>query len=104
MSNVIRSVFLAFLVAGLSADSSPALAARSTGIGTWATAPQPAGPGPVQTYRNQTVKAIVHTSAGGMAVRIKVSNTYGDSPLVLGAATSPAALRKRTSIPHPTGR
>jgi hypothetical protein len=55
-------------------------------IGTWATAPQRAIPGHPQTFRNQTVRLIVHTSAGGTKVRIKISNTFGDEPLIIGAA------------------
>src|SRR5215469_17245305 len=55
-------------------------------IGTWATAPQPFIPGTLQTFRNQSLRLIVHTSAGGTKVRIKISNTYGDGPLVIGGA------------------
>jgi lysophospholipase L1-like esterase len=55
-------------------------------IGTWATAPQPSMPGAVQTFRNQTLRLIVHTSIGGARVRIRLSNTYGDRPLVIGSA------------------
>lgn len=55
-------------------------------IGTWATSPQSPIPGSVQTFRNQTLRLIVHTSAGGMKVRIKISNTFGDHPLQIGNA------------------
>jgi lysophospholipase L1-like esterase len=55
-------------------------------IGTWATSPQPPMPGPVETFRNQTLRLIVHTSAGGTKVRIKISNTFGDHPLQIGGA------------------
>jgi lysophospholipase L1-like esterase len=55
-------------------------------IGTWATAPQPFIPGSLQTFRNQSLRFIVHTSAGGTKVRIKISNTYGDGPLLIGGA------------------
>src|SRR5438046_7093366 len=34
-------------------------------IGTWATAPQAAIPGHAQIFRNQTLRLIVHVSAGG---------------------------------------
>src|SRR5262245_24690574 len=61
-------------------------------IGTWATAAQPAGP-TVQTYGNQTLRLIVHTSIGGSKLRIKISNTYGDRPLLIGAAH----IERRTS-------
>ena len=55
-------------------------------IGTWATAAQPFLPGTLQTYHNQTLRLIVHTSASGKKIRIKISNIYGDQPLVIGAA------------------
>jgi lysophospholipase L1-like esterase len=54
-------------------------------IGTWAAAPQrPAGN--VETFRNQTLRLIVHTSAGGNQVRVRISNLFGDAPLVIGSA------------------
>jgi hypothetical protein len=37
-------------------------------------------------FHNQTLRLIVHTSAGGKKVRIKISNTFGDQPLLIGAA------------------
>jgi len=55
-------------------------------IGTWATAPQPPEPGQVKIFRNQTLRLIVHSSTGGTRVRIKISNTFGDHPLVIGGA------------------
>ena len=61
-------------------------APQSTWIGTWATAPQPAIPTRLQSFHNQTLRLIVHTSAGGAKVRIKISNTYGDRPLLIGSA------------------
>jgi hypothetical protein len=72
----------------------PARAASSTTkdsdsrhwIGTWATAAQPSVPGHPQAFRNQALRRIVHTSAGGKAIRIKISNTFGDQPLVIGGA------------------
>jgi lysophospholipase L1-like esterase len=55
-------------------------------IGTWAAAPQPLTPGRLQSFRNQTLRLIVHTSVGGTRVRIKISNTFGDHPLLIGGA------------------
>jgi lysophospholipase L1-like esterase len=70
---------------GIASRAAPDRAAQYW-IGTWATAAQPFLPNSLQTYSNQSLRLIVHTSAGGTKVRIKVSNTYGDSPLVIGAA------------------
>jgi lysophospholipase L1-like esterase len=55
-------------------------------IGTWATAAQPFLPKSLQTFQNQTLRLIVHTSIGGTKVRIKISNAYGDGPLQIGDA------------------
>jgi len=61
-------------------------AAQDHWIGTWAAAPQAAVKGRVQTFHNQTLRLIVHTSVGGKKVRVKISNTFGDQPLHIGAA------------------
>jgi lysophospholipase L1-like esterase len=53
-------------------------------IGTWGTAAQASIPGQVQIFQNQTLRLIVHTSAAGNKVRIRVSNTFGDELLVIG--------------------
>jgi lysophospholipase L1-like esterase len=66
-----------------------ALVAFSAGpdhwIGTWATAAQAARPANAQTFRNQTLRLIVHVSAGGAKLRIRLSNVFGDRPLAIGA-------------------
>lgn len=53
-------------------------------VGTWATSAQPFVPASLQSYRNQSLRLIVHTSVGGPKVRIKISNIYGDGPLLIG--------------------
>jgi lysophospholipase L1-like esterase len=55
-------------------------------IGTWATAPQYSGTASVETFKNQSLRLIVHTSAGGRTARIKISNICGDQPLEIGGA------------------
>jgi lysophospholipase L1-like esterase len=72
-------------------------ASQTAWIGTWATSPQPAIPGTIKTFHNQSLRLIVHTSAGGTKVRIKISNTFGNHPLLIGGAhiarrTSEAAI------------
>jgi len=55
--------------------------------GTWGTAPAgPPTPGTAQTFTDQTLRLIVHTSIGGNRVRIRVSNEFGSTPLRIGAA------------------
>ena len=54
---------------------------------TWGTAP--AGPPPesaVQSFTDQTLRLVVHTSIGGNRVRIRLSNEMGSLPLTIGAA------------------
>ena len=54
---------------------------------TWGTAP--AGPPPdaaLQTFTDQTLRLVVHTSIGGNRVRIRLSNEMGSLPLTVGAA------------------
>ncbi|MEN3277847.1 MAG: hypothetical protein V7631_3637 [Massilia sp.] len=56
-------------------------------VGTWGTAP--AGPplaAQTQTFNDQTLRLVVHTSIGGTQVRIRVSNEHGTTPLRIGAA------------------
>jgi lysophospholipase L1-like esterase len=60
-------------------------AAQNHWIGTWAAAPQAAIKGRAQTFHNQTLRLIVHTSVGGKKVRVKIANTFGDQPLHIGA-------------------
>jgi len=55
-------------------------------IGTWATAAQPDAPANSQTFRNQTVRLVVHGSAGGKKLRIRLSNIFGEKPLMIGSA------------------
>jgi len=58
-----------------------ALVALST-VATWGASAQPVGPAvPDQTYR-----LVVHTSAGGSDLRIRLTNAYGESALAVGSA------------------
>jgi lysophospholipase L1-like esterase len=61
-------------------------------INTWAASPLPnaatPGPGPAPlSLNNQTVRQVLHLSAGGQQLRIRLSNEYGTKPLRIGAAT-----------------
>jgi lysophospholipase L1-like esterase len=53
-------------------------------VGTWSVSPQLAVV-PIR-INGQTVRQIVHTSLGGERVRVRLSNAYGTSPLVIGSA------------------
>lgn len=82
----IATVMVVVLIIVEAASAAQANLAREHWIGTWATAPQPALPGEIDTFRNETLRLIVHTSAEGKEVRIKISNTYGDQPLLIRGA------------------
>ena len=48
-------------------------------VGTWSMAPHADG----TTFQNQTLRQIVRTSIGGSSVRIRISNAFGNQPLVV---------------------
>ena len=73
-------ILLACAVHPVSAREAPA----DRWVATWSASPQRAG-APLQ-LQAQTVRQIVHTSLGGSAVRVRISNAYGASGLVIGAA------------------
>lgn len=81
--NILRNCALAFFLLLILPRRN---AAEDKWIGTWAAAPQAAVKGPVETFHNQTIRLIVHTSVGGKKVRIRISNTFGDQPVLIGAA------------------
>ena len=60
-------------------------------IATWTASP--AGP-PSETprFRDQTVRSVIRTSAGGARCRVRLSNVFGRTPLVVGATR--LALRR----------
>jgi lysophospholipase L1-like esterase len=68
-------------------------------VGTWSASPQ-AVAAPIQ-INGQTVRQIAHTSLGGERVRVRFSNAYGTSALVIGSAhvaisTGGASISKKT--------
>jgi len=70
---------------------SPRAAAQREGwITTWTTSPEPADPDPKQPILNlqdQTVRERVRISVGGSQIRIRLSNEYGSSPLLVDGVT-----------------
>lgn len=86
-----KSALLVLALSLLGSTFAPAATAEAdrngrNWIGTWAAAPQRGISGRVQTFTNQTLRLIVHTSAGGKKVRIRLSNAFGDQPLLVGSA------------------
>ncbi|WP_126171883.1 SGNH/GDSL hydrolase family protein [Altericroceibacterium xinjiangense] len=66
-------------------------AAHAEWITSWAASPVPPTPamGPMAatpSFENQTLRQILRVSAGGEAVRVRLTNAYGENPLQIGAA------------------
>lgn len=92
-SGLMAGVALAALLALPPAPAHAVLPAAQEWIGTWGAGPGgPPLPAAAKTFDHQTLRMIVHTSVGGSAVRIRLSNEMGSSPLRIGAAH--IALRK----------
>ncbi len=81
---VLGAVTAATVLSGAPALAGDRDAARW--VATWATGPAGPAPGATPRFDNQTVRYIVHTSVGGDRVRVKLSNTFGAEPIVIGAA------------------
>ena len=59
-------------------------------VGTWTASPQAPEPPIIlatpSQFDNQTIRQIVHISVGGSSMRVRLSNEYGRTPLVVGSA------------------
>lgn len=60
---------------------------RSNWVATWSAAMQAPLFVPAQVISDQTLRQIVRTSIGGNLVRVRFSNAYGTTPLVIDAAS-----------------
>ncbi len=108
-----RFFFCCTLLFGIAPAFLPGTAQRHTQAaaprwtGTWAASPcPPPAPGertqPLLLH-NESLRLIVHTSIGGDAVRIRLSNTFGKAPLKIGAAhigLRDSGSRIRTGTDH----
>ncbi len=86
-----RNLKLAALCAIVASSLIALPAGAAEWITSWAASPLPTsgaarGPGPLE-LNNQTVRQVLHLSAGGKRLRIRLTNEYGSKPLKLGAAT-----------------
>jgi lysophospholipase L1-like esterase len=59
----------------------------------------PPPPGNLQSFNNQTVRMVVRVSLGGSRVRVRLANTYGATPLVIGAAHAALHLQDSAILP-----
>jgi lysophospholipase L1-like esterase len=61
-----------------------ALAAAAVWIGSWAAAPVRADE--ARSFRNDTLREVMHVSVGGTQVRVRFTNRFGDAPIAIGGA------------------
>jgi hypothetical protein len=81
-----------------------ASAQQNTWIATWAASPQAVDPSPddpLLKIADQTVRERVRISIGGTQIRIRLSNEYGSTPLLVGSVTvavpvSPESIRPKS--------
>jgi lysophospholipase L1-like esterase len=89
--NALRScVFLCFCFCSLLFVSPVAATQEAGWVATWAASPESSNPDPHQpilNLRDQTVRERVRTSVGGSRIRLRLSNEFGSSPLVVGEVT-----------------
>ncbi|QXV56212.1 SGNH/GDSL hydrolase family protein [Amycolatopsis sp. TNS106] len=71
-----------------SAAAAPMEGSATSGwVGTWAAAPAAGVAGTDNGYPNFSIRNIVHTSAGGHEVRVRLSNAFGRAPVLFGRVT-----------------
>lgn len=89
----------------------PAAAVAHGWTATWTASPQRPSTGfapnwSEQGFANHTVRQVVRVSTGGAAARIRLSNTYGATPLAITGATiartAPGAAVRPESLRHLT--
>jgi len=95
----ISPVFVAGAATLVAAHANAQAATHDRWMATWAPSMSASPPRPpadsidrTPTLVNRTLREIVRVSAGGSRVRLKLSNQYGDRPLVIGSVH--VALRK----------
>ena len=74
-------------LSGLPTHSSAVVRTEDYAVASWAAAPVSAAPADANRINNQTVRNVIHLSVGGDKVRVKFSNRYGTSALVLTGAS-----------------
>jgi lysophospholipase L1-like esterase len=94
------------LVAGLLVTAPLSARQPARWLATWAPSVYAARPRPpadsvdrVPTYADRTIRQIVRTTLGGERLRLRLTNEYGERPLVIGAVH--VALRDTGAAVHP---
>jgi lysophospholipase L1-like esterase len=100
---VFGAVVVALVGSGAAASSTTGPAGHAPGgwVGTWAASP---GTGVANTpngYPNYSIRNVIHTSIGGGQARVRLSNTFGTSPLTLGHVTIAVATSNTAPAAKP---
>ena len=97
-----------------SAFTVKSMAASTPWTGTWSVSPESGG----QSFGQQTLRQIVHTSIGGTSAQVQVSNVFGSAPLeiadvhvalrssgstIVSGSDHPVTFGGQTSITIPAG-
>ncbi|MDG9704237.1 SGNH/GDSL hydrolase family protein [Streptomyces sp. DH37] len=101
---VSSAVFVGFGVRGGAPDTAAprggenaAPASSGAWVGTWSASPAAAEPNAPDGHPDASLRNVVHTSVGGSAARIQISNLFGTRPLTVTHAT--LALAAAPSAP-----
>ncbi|MFI7543516.1 SGNH/GDSL hydrolase family protein [Actinoplanes sp. NPDC049599] len=89
LRNLGTAAVATFAAATLTLTGSAVAAERPAAwTGTWTTAVTAAAtpPQPQTVFEDQTLRQLVHTSIAGRSLRVRLSNEYGSTPLVIGEA------------------
>lgn len=81
--------------------TSAAPASSGNWVGTWTASPAAAEPDTADGYPDTSIRNVVHTSVGGSAARIQLSNLYGTRPLTVSHATLALAAVPSTPAASP---
>ena len=93
-----KRFLLAIIAVGLALNLSPA-AEQTTGprwVTAWTTSQQTLGE---RTLSNATVRLMARVTASGESIRVRLDNTYGTDPLVVGGAALGEPMRGATLSP-----
>ncbi len=97
---VVAGILLLGVVPGAAA-AAPVSQVESAGtsgwVGTWSAAPAAGVAGTDNGYPNFSIRNIVHTSAGGREVRVRLSNAFGRIPVLFGRVTVAVAAGQDTA-------
>jgi len=87
LNHFFRIAAVVLAVAALTISASSVAQTVPPWVGTWATAPMVADPGPnMRPFSGTTLREIVHISAGGAQIRVRFTNAFGTDPLTISDA------------------